>query len=256
MKNCDSSRSDISPLFAGFEDSVLYSYFEGRFGRGFCNEERTAGAVVCGSFYFAAGDVCAAGEVLELAGGDSKAVFMPCGEGWLSALIERDSSLAVSPRFRTGCGNLDIKSLKSLRDIIGAEYEIKSFDRDLLRQAVAQSWSEPFLENFAGPQDFMDRGFGVAAIKDGELVCGASSYTLYSKGAEVEIACREDHRRRGLATAVGAAFILECLRRGLRPHWDAGNMISLKIAQRLGFELKEEYLSAVREERTKFMRSV
>ena len=44
----------------------------------------------------------------------------------------------------------------------------------------------------------------MAVLKDGELVAGASSYSTYDKGIEIEIDTREDHRRKGLAYACGA----------------------------------------------------
>ena len=45
---------------------------------------------------------------------------------------------------------------------------------------------------------------------------------------------REDHRRKGLAYACGAKLILECLERELYPSWDAQNMWSVALAEKLG----------------------
>ena len=60
--------------------------------------------------------------------------------------------------------------------------------------------------------------------------------------------------RRGILAAVtaigaaGAAFIAECARRGLKAHWDAANTMSLKIAAKFGYTLKEEYTALCFEE--------
>ena len=54
-----------------------------------------------------------------------------------------------------------------------------------------------------------------------ELVAGASSYTVYDGGIEIQIDTQLKHRRKGLAAACGAKLILECLERGLYPSWDA-----------------------------------
>ena len=61
-------------MFAGFEDSVLISYKEGRTGIAYCdNEEKPASAVICaGDFYFCAGDASAAAEVFALAENNSE----------------------------------------------------------------------------------------------------------------------------------------------------------------------------------------
>ena len=78
-------------------------------------------------------------------------------------------------------------------------------------------------------------------IKDGELAAGASSYSRYKGGIEIEIDTREDHRRRGLAYACGAKLILECLGKGLYPSWDAQNMWSAALAEKLGYHFSHEY---------------
>ena len=39
-----------------------------------------------------------------------------------------------------------------------------------------------------------------------------------------------------------AALILQCLEEGLYPSWDAQNMISVHLAEKLGYELDHEYM--------------
>ncbi len=86
-------------------------------------------------------------------------------------------------------------------------------------------------------------GLGFVAVKDGEIVAGASSYLVYHGGLEIEIDTRMDHRRRGLAYACGAKLILECLNRGIYPSWDAHNLASVSLAEKLGYHLDYEYLA-------------
>lgn len=78
-------------------------------------------------------------------------------------------------------------------------------------------------------------------LKDGVPVSGASSYSTYRSGIEVEIDTREDHRREGLATVCGAKLILECLKRNLYPSWDAHNAWSAALAEKLGYRFSHEY---------------
>ena len=52
---------------------------------------------------------------------------------------------------------------------------------------------------------------------------------------------REQDRRKHLATACSAALILECLDRGLYPSWDAHNLNSVHLAEKLGYEFSHEY---------------
>ena len=82
---------------------------------------------------------------------------------------------------------------------------------------------------------------GVVILKDGEIVSGASSYSGYIGGIEIEIDTREDYRRKGLAFAAGAGLILECLKRGLYPSWDAQNKWSAALAKKLGYHDSHAY---------------
>ena len=50
-----------------------------------------------------------------------------------------------------------------------------------------------------------------------------------------------DYRRRGLAAACSAKLILECRRRGWYPSWDAQNLWSVALAEKLGYHLDHEY---------------
>ena len=67
----------------------------------------------------------------------------------------------------------------------------------------------------------------MAVMRNGEPVSGASSYSGWPGGIEIEIDTREDYRRQGLAYAAAAALILACLDRGLYPSWDAQHLASV-----------------------------
>ena len=46
-----------------------------------------------------------------------------------------------------------------------------------------------------------------------------------------------------LATVCSSALILNCLEEGLYPSWDAHNMNSVHLAQKLGYEFSHEYVA-------------
>ena len=76
---------------------------------------------------------------------------------------------------------------------------------------------------------------------DGEVVSGASSYSSYTGGIEVEVDTKEEYRRNGLATACAAKLIIECLKRNLYPSWDAQNKWSVALAEKLGYHYSHAY---------------
>ena len=82
---------------------------------------------------------------------------------------------------------------------------------------------------------------GVVILKDGEPVSGASSYSSYNDGIEIEIDTKEEYRRQGLAYICAAALIVECLKRGKYPSWDAQNLWSVALAEKLGYHFDKEY---------------
>ncbi len=69
----------------------------------------------------------------------------------------------------------------------------------------------------------------------------AYSSLVCSTGIEVSIYVEEKYRRQGVATALGSRLTLECLRRGLRPNWDAATPESCKLAKKLGYVFTEAY---------------
>ena len=102
-------------------------------------------------------------------------------------------------------------------------------------------WAKDLVSQYKDYDTYKDLGLGAAVLKDGELVSGASSYSTYRGGIEIEIDTREDHRRKGLAYACGAKLILECIKKGLYPSWDAQNTWSVALAEKLGYHFSHKY---------------
>lgn len=80
-------------------------------------------------------------------------------------------------------------------------------------------------------------------MKEDRIVAGASSYTRYREGIEIEVDTLPDERRKHLATVVCSALILKCLEEGLYPSWDAQNMNSVRLAAKLGYVYSHEYVA-------------
>ena len=120
-------------------------------------------------------------------------------------------------------------------------YELKLLEEDDYVLCQKNRWANDLVSQFKSYNSYRKLGLGVVVLKDGELVAGASSYSRYNDGIEIEVDTREDHRRKGLAYACGAKLILECLERGLYPSWDAQNMWSVALAEKLGYHYSHEY---------------
>lgn len=120
-------------------------------------------------------------------------------------------------------------------------YELKRIEEQEYSMCKSNVWSRDLVSQYKTFNSYKELGLGVVALRKGELVAGASSYSSYNEGIEIEIDTRKDHRRKGLAYACGAKLILECLKKGLYPSWDAQNKWSLSLAEKLGYHFSHEY---------------
>lgn len=120
-------------------------------------------------------------------------------------------------------------------------YTIKMIDEGIFNWCKENNWSKDLVSQFKDYDMYRKLGLGVVILKDGVPVSGASSYSRYQEGIEIEIDTREEYRRKGLAYACGAKLILECLERNLYPSWDAQNKWSVALAQKLGYHYSHAY---------------
>lgn len=74
-----------------------------------------------------------------------------------------------------------------------------------------------------------------------KIIGVASSNIFYKDGIEVNIKVEEQYRREGIATAMASKLILECLEQNKKISWDAANMNSVGLAQKLGFKYDSTY---------------
>lgn len=119
--------------------------------------------------------------------------------------------------------------------------KIKQIDEKLYKKALKEEWSRDFCSNFEDAEHFIKDGLGFAAVQGRELVSGCSAYGISSGMLEIEVGTRPDYRRQGLALACSAALVLECLKRGIYPNWDAANAKSVMLAEKLGYVFDKEY---------------
>lgn len=120
-------------------------------------------------------------------------------------------------------------------------YELRMIDRECYELCRSMEWSRDLVSQFPDYDAYRESGMGIVALKDGKLAAGASSYTRYREGIEIEIDTEISHRRQGLAYACAAKLILECLKKGLYPSWDAQNKASVALAEKLGYHFSHEY---------------
>lgn len=243
------AREAVALLFSGWHDTMVASVLEGAMGCAWTLEDAPGGAMIeCADFLFlSARDMdasrrllCAwkrerAGKYTILSGHDDALRTL------VPAIFGKDAALTQRYAFHRGDERFDRERLARFAACPPPGVEVRPFDGETYHMAMAAPWSRSFCEQFRSEEDFLARGLGMAALSGGELVGGASSYTCYSGGYELQVETREDMRRRGVALACCARMILACLDRGLYPGWDAANAQSAALATRLGYRCAGAY---------------
>lgn len=236
----------IADIFGQWDETIIWSCLQGLMGEIYTNApEDDAVMAILGDFAFYAGKPSA--KLLR---------FKPesCTQDFIIMVPQNDKwAELIEKCYGKKAKKVSRYAIKKERDIfdkyklqqavlqLPEGYELKLLEEDDYVLCQKDRWANDLVSQFKSYNSYRKLGLGVVVLKDGELVAGASSYSRYNDGIEIEIDTREDHRRKGLAYACGAKLILECLERGLYPSWDAQNMWSVALAEKLGYHYSHEY---------------
>lgn len=241
-------REKIAPLFAGWEETFLWSYLQGYMGYAVTdgNRKPASAQIVVGDFCFFAGVPNAA-----LAARAAASIMVPQTEQWgglLEAVWGARAEKALRYAMKKEENNFSVSRLTEYAAALPPEFTLRLFDERLYEEALGERWSRDLCAQFASWGDYRRRGLGVSVTCGGRLAAGASSYLVYSGGIEIEIDTKPELRRNGLAAACGARLMLECFDRGLYPSWDAHDLRSAALAEKLGYLVERPYVVYIKKE--------
>lgn len=235
-------------LFEGWQETLIWSCLQNVMGHIYADEgEQPASAMaLLGDFCFFAGKP---DRELALYQPDCRrpnfAIFVPQNKAWEKMLEECYGERArktVRYAIKKEPDIFDREHLQKAVEGLPAGYTMQLMNEEWFYRCRQISWCRDWVSQYADYETYAKYGLGVIVFWKGEPVAGASSYSAYRGGIEIEIDTREDHRRKGLAYASGARLILECLERGWYPSWDAQNRWSVALAQKLGYHFDHEYV--------------
>lgn len=241
----------IVPLFAGWEESLIWSCLQGYMGEAWADdrERPQAARILLADFCYFVGEANRELVTEQIKTHSREFVIMvppmdETGEAWakeIEAAYGECCKRVERYAIKKEPGIFDKEKLKQIVASLDPAYEVKLIDEDVFRQTREEEWSKDFTSQYADYEEYHKRGLGVAVVYQGRLVAGASSYTVYRDGIEIEIGTKEEYRRRGFAAVCGAKIILECMDRGLYPSWDAQNKWSVALAEKLGYHFDRTY---------------
>lgn len=236
----------IKHLFSDWDETMIWSCLQGCMGRAFSvvGKETKTSMIAIADFCFLAGepDRELIAYIPQIAKKESIFV-VPKEEVWNKYIEEvfgerqkKGERYSIKKK-----NDFDIEKLFQYVEKLPKGYVLKKIDEELYNKVLQEEWSKDFCATFSDYKQFEENGVGIVALFGEEIVAGASSYTFYRDGIEIEIDTKELHRRKGLATACGASLILECLKWGKYPSWDAIDLRSVALAEKLGYNKSEAY---------------
>lgn len=240
----------VAKLFDGWEETLIWSCLEQIMGHIFVDNidhPRSAMAML-GDFCFFAGepnkelvlykpDCCKQGFM----------IMIPQTEAW-AGLIELAYPLkhkkTTRYAFKKETGIFDKEMLqKSLNDAPD-DVALHRLDKSHFDLAKKENWMRDWVSQYESYEEYKALGaLGVVLVKDDEVVSGASSYSCFRGGIEIEIDTKEEYRRNGYAFLCAAKLILLSLEHKKYPSWDAANLTSVSLAKRLGYHFDHEYVA-------------
>jgi GNAT superfamily N-acetyltransferase len=241
----------IAALFAGWNNTLIWSCLQGHMGYAWADtlSNPSSAQIIVGDFCFFAGTPNI--DLVQNFPADFHSDFLlmiPQNDGW-SAMIEQLYASDCEKVFRYSIKKesdiFDREKLRSYIEKLPPEYRLKMIGEALFHQSKAESWSCDLCSQFTHYDDYRTHGIGFMVLHGEIPVSGASSYAFYDKGIEIEVDTKREFRNRGLALACASELILECLDRGLYPSWDAHDLRSVVLAEKLGYHLDQEYVTYI-----------
>lgn len=235
-------------LFGDWPETIIWSCLQNVMGDIYADdpEHPNSAMAVLGDFCFFSGQPNR--ELVLYKPEDCRSHFIimiPQNDGWgrLITACYQDKAKKVK-RYamkKEPLTSFDKSYLQTAAASLKPGYSMRMIDEAGYHVCKSSRWSRDLVSQYVDYDTYKRLGLGVVITKGTQLVAGASAYSRYENGIEVEIDTNEEYRRKGLAYACGARLILECLQRGLYPSWDAQNLWSVALAEKLGYHYDYTY---------------
>ena len=179
--------SKVKKLFDGWNETLIFSCLQNVMGKIYVtNPEQPKSALAfvgCFGFYAGVPD-----RELVLNKPEGFVIMTPQNNEWAALIEECHPSAKKATRYAIKKGTaFDITMLKNEILKLPAGYELRKIDADIYEQCLESPATEDFVSAFGSREKYLRLGRGMVILKDGKIVSGASSYTRYNKGIEIEV---------------------------------------------------------------------
>lgn len=232
------------------DDVVLWSIVEGNIGKIYVNtiNNPTCAIVAGADFCFLLGDPDGFADRIffeQLNNIGRRKIIVTSDFSWEVKLKKNFPHTFKSFKRYALKGWMESFSKKQLYDYIEAivpKYKLEKIDKTIYYKALENDWTADFCCFFSSVNDFLKNGIGYVILDKGEIISGAASYTYCKDKIAITIGTKEEYRHRGLALACASKLVIECVGSNIYPQWDAANLGSVKLAEKIGYHFEREYV--------------
>lgn len=242
---------DAEVFFKDWQESLIWSCLQGIMGKIYVDSlsNSTAAMAILGDFCYFAG--IPNKELVQTKPQDCDknfVIMVPQSQAW-GQMIEtcygekakKIHRYAIKKEMDLSIFNQ--KKLQTAVDKLSTDYTLQMINESLFYQLKKIPWAVDFVSQYETYDKYETYGLGVVVLKQNEVIAGASSYSGFLDGIEIEIITKEEHRQKGLAYVCASKLILECIKRKWYPSWDARTKISVALAKKLGYHFSHEYVA-------------
>lgn len=161
-------------------------------------------------------------------------MILPHPPEW-SALVREvfGEKVKEERRYFLPFSSLDTDKLPNLP--LPRQYQLKMIDNDAASRLKDELGEEFHIHHYSSLDDFVERGCGFCICRGREICAAAMAGLRGGDAIQIQINTKEQFRRQGLASQVGAALLRFCRENGIRADWDAANPASRELALKLGY---------------------
>ncbi|MCL2591891.1 MAG: GNAT family N-acetyltransferase [Defluviitaleaceae bacterium] len=238
----------IKPLFCNTNGTFVKSYFDGYHGVGLVDNSNnpTYAQIIVGPFKYIAGSIPNKQEssmFLEYIPLNYKYNYfsiIPIEELW-SDTIKNVYKYRYQERTRYAFQHMNEFDIKKLNQYARFSDSVIPIDKKMYETLTNDVELQDLIGIFTNYDDFSKNGFGYCLKHDNVIIAGASSYSRYLNGIEIQINVLKRYKKQGLGLLCGAVLMLNCIKKGLYPSSDSANEDGLLISKALGYKFKNEY---------------
>ncbi len=229
-------------LFAGWDETLIWSCLDGTMGNIYVSDDGNSAMAEIADFAFFAGNPDK--RLFAHHFSRNYMLLVPRSEEWTAAIEDfYGDTVNKVTRYATQktAAGFDLPKLRSLASNLPDDCILREIDEEIFLLSKRTPWMHDWTDQFTDYSQFYRLAMGVVLIRNGEIVSGASTYTRYARGIEIQIDTHKDYRNLGYASITGASLMLMALDQGLYPSWDAANLTSLRLAEKLGYRFSHAY---------------